>query len=194
MMNQHNFLISSVLILCSVSWTIDAQIFSFVKQYYECKNLKMTKSNANNGDEYYFMPDPNLENNKLDDSFYRRQRFDHMSLDSAMKLFKSIFAEVSRDCQSALCECVRKRKQTSDVEKYWIFFESEENLSLVKSTINSLDLTLGEDHYFFGYPDENFDLENYPALSEFAYNNDFTHYRSTQYFKYDECVTFNDQV
>lgn len=138
----------------------------------------------------YYTPDPKIANNTLVDSFYLLAGFDTMSLDDAMKLIKAIFDSLPRNCSNELCECVRMRQSATNVEDYSMFFESDENAAGMSQLISSLDEKLRVDRNSFEeYAAElNLDQKNYPALSRFAYNNEFTNSRASQYNKYYTCT------
>lgn len=174
------------LVLFSLVNLTCAQIYPFVKQYHECETLKMIRST----DEYGFVsysPDPKLPNNSLPDSFYARAGYDTMSLDESMKLFKTIFDRLPRNCTTEMCKCVRQA--ATSAEYYSIFFDSDENAYAMALVISALDATLRADRVSFEeYAQSYLDLKNYPALSRFAYNNEFTSFRASQYNKYYICT------
>lgn len=193
-MNICNFslIVASLLVLCA-SWT-DAQIFPFVKQYYECKNLKMIKSTDYYGREYY-TPDESVEANTLDDSFYTGLGFDTMSIDDAMRVIKSIYDELPEDCDTELCECVWLRRFQTVAERYAVFFETDERIESLTTIITSLDEKLSASRYSYEKYTSGFssyeDPENYPTLTKFVYNNEYTYNRISQFKNYRKCINSN---
>lgn len=188
----------------STSWfatnhQVNAEIYSFVKQYYECKKLKMIITSDLLGDEYYY-PDPSVRDNSLDDSFYKSLRLDTMSFDDSMDLLRGIYGELDEKCTSEFCECVRKRK-TGDagglLENFGVFFQ-DDNFAGVKEIIVSLDRRLAADRESFEKSEYTRkylpEFKSQPTLSKFAYNNDFTEHRTNQFKNYFNCYTYDVEV
>lgn len=207
MMKQHSSLsiiIAFMLVFStSTSWfaannQVNAEIYSFVKQYYECKNLKMIVISDLLGAEYYY-PDPTVRDNSLDDSFYKSLRLDTMSFDDSMDLLRGIYSELDEKCTSEFCECVRKRKDNNAglLENFGVFFQ-DENFAGVKEIIVSLDRRLAADRESFEKSEytRKFlpDFKSQPTLSKFAFNNDFTEHRTHQFKNYFICYTFDVEV
>lgn len=81
-----------ILVVSKIVNLADGSSFYFVKQYCECKNLKMIPNNRSMQYEYY--PDPNVPNNYLDDTYYQRQGFLNRTFDEAMSYFQTMYAEI----------------------------------------------------------------------------------------------------
>ena len=191
-MNYFNF--SIIILIVSLSWMTDAQIFPFLKQFYECKYLNMIKA-GNPRTGFLFIPDPKIPNNSLKDSFYSRLGLNTLSFQDALYLIKSIFDQIDApNCQTDLCQCVRLRRFAFDVERYSIFFESRETITGLENIITSLDSKFGSNRLTYDKSGSIYlylDPLNFPVLSKFAYNYEFTAIRAKQYLGYFNCINFD---
>lgn len=88
------FLTILIVMIVRINRTSNSSI-TLIKQYYECKNLKMIKQESHHG--IIYLPDPSVAKNRLDDSFYERLGFANMTFDEAMELVKKIYNESTND-------------------------------------------------------------------------------------------------
>lgn len=80
----------AVVLVSKIVNLADGSSFLLVRQYCECKNLKMISDNMFR--KYY--PDPDVPNNYLNDTYYQRQGFLNKTFDEAMSYFQTMFAEI----------------------------------------------------------------------------------------------------
>lgn len=163
--------------------------FQLVKQYYECKNLVMIPNNFSYTHKHYY-PDPNVPNNRLNDTFYQRIGLQNMTFDQAMSLFRTIFMEI-RSCPRQtpfLCNCVNSLFSGTTVDQS-VLFRNETVFAQVKLIVNTFITKFRpflvssqngflSDWFFHGH-----DL---PTLIQFFFNYDYT---TTRLLFYNESLT-----
>lgn len=78
--------------------------YSIFKQYYECKNLIMV-DNLND----YYMPDPTIPGNSLNDSFFQSLNLQSKTLSQTLTMVRKMYDEAAKTgtkCKQ-LCKCLK---------------------------------------------------------------------------------------
>lgn len=176
----------------------DGLCFDLVKQYYECRYLKMKYY----FDDYFYFfdefyaPDPDVPNNLVNDSIY--QNLTSYTFDQGMSLIQRIFQETD-NCTSQFCRCVSHGyiDDTLYYGRQSILFRNATNFNQMKTIVadfgnkfRSQLLPLDEIHQ-----DLNYEEHELPSLAKFCVELEFTYTRVDFYYKnISACNTFNSTV
>lgn len=170
-----------VVVILNVNISVDCQCYMIIKQYYECKHLKMIR-----GEESGFVPNPNVANNTLDDSFYE-STLSEMTVSEALQLVQLILKTARRtgaQC-NRLCRCMKDTVRQENQEFYPAFFKGPKELSATTQILEEFiseaswamkpeELIISEQ---YSYPSINL-----PSLVRFCINNDWNNVRSNFYY------------
>lgn len=120
-----NFLAVVLIVFGGVS--VDCQdCYDIMKQYYECKYLKMIE------DQYdMYVPNPKIPNNSLNDSFFYSLNLTNKTFADAIKFVKLIYdtANLKGSRCTQLCNCVGSRLDVSSGFLYPIYFKGIKELN-----------------------------------------------------------------
>lgn len=152
-----------------------------LRQYSECKNLKMIKTLDSLNNTIY-TPDPNIPNNTLTDAYY--QKFlGNLTWDKAMNLMSNIYAErSSKNCTSEFCNCSRTSYDNFDAD-YGILFRNKDMVEQVKritrNFINRFSYAYSSDYK--SSLDWYIQRAHLPTLLDFVINYEFSMARLMTY-------------
>ena len=152
-----------------------------LKQYSECKNLKMIKTLDFSNNTIY-KPDPSITNNTLTDAYY--QNFlGNLTWDKAMNLMARIYAErSSKNCTSEFCNCSRTLYDNFDAD-YGVLFRNKDMIEQVKRITRNF-VNRFSNAYSDSYKsslDWYIQRADLPTLSDFAINYEFSMARLMSY-------------
>lgn len=110
--------------ICVVVDKVEGSGGQTLKQYYECKNLKMTKR-VDNFNRTIYVPNPSIKNNLLNDSFYRSLGLANMNLDQALDFMGRIYLDIDKLSKNAsaanFVECTKTAYDHRDVTLVVLF-------------------------------------------------------------------------
>lgn len=161
---------------------INGQSFDLIKQYYECKHLKMIVKSDWKGT--YYARDESISGNKLNDTFFQNLGLTKMTFDQGMNFIKKIYTDTNK-CYTLFCNCTswsfiesfNTTNNNYNVKSYKIYFRNESNFAGIK------DILL---RFYKEYQANLFDSNNqndlsyeyldkeYPTISKFLMRFDYT--------------------
>lgn len=196
-------LVVSLILSLAVLEQVNGQCYDLIKQYYECKYLRMSKQNNSWGDiDYRPVKSRNHRHpNKLDDKFYRRQGLAKLDFDESMRLFRKIYDE-TENCHSKFCKCV-SFKHIDYYNNYSIWFRNETNYKQVKRIISAFNEKFESKKLSFHdvfnpviysarpiEPNPFFEPQ-LKTINKFCYHNDYSWARLNYYNYTISCYNFN---
>lgn len=160
---------------------VEGQSYDLVRQYGWCKNLTMILYNSTYTPPFY-MPDPNVPNNILNDTYFQKMNLSSMSFYDAMNFFRRIYLETN-NCSSRFCNCVSW--DVIDAHgAYSVVFRNDTNfhqvVSLVELFLEKLKPKLLPYSVLqYSYPF--YDSPNLTTLVQFSIKNDYSSNRMAFY-------------
>lgn len=183
-MKQSFFEILTTIVFGCILKEIECGSFELIKQYYECKLLKMINSSER------YIPDSTIPNNTLEDPFY--QNFSKMTFEQGLELIQQIYLQTNL-CANEFCNCVNPSR--IDTNKS-LFFHNTINFQQVKTIISEFNSKFDskvrsfEDIYYY----INSKAQDLPALADFSILVDYTWLRPGFYENTPECYVYNTTV
>lgn len=194
-MRISTFLIIALISLKTID-EINGQCMDLVQQYYQCKYLKMKKTEKFWGEVYE--PDPSIANNALNESFYVGKSVNKMNFDKAMTLFETIYLESDNCTQSKneFCECV-SLGHIDQHGNYSIYFRNRTNFVNAKKVIKAFVdkfkpklLSYGDLQYHWNF--YQFSTLNLTSLIHFCMEYDYSENRLQYYNTTYSCFGYDN--
>lgn len=182
-----------VILTASLSWNVECETASqLIQQYSECKILTMMLTS----DSYYgtyYIPNPTIPNNALNDTYYQSLGLGSMSFVQAMTFIKKIYREVT-NCSTSFCNCVRWGPKGLALKYYEYFFLTEANFKGVKSILLDFNEKYSNQTQTLARSMLNtYNGQIYPTITSFLMKYDYSRNKLSYYLlNYEDCAAKDD--
>ena len=176
---------------------VNGECFELVQQYYECQYLEMRNPNNGHSIPIPYEPNPLIDNNILDDTFYQNISLNEWTFDEAMDLFWEIYNSTN-NCNTELCKCI----STGIIDQYKygregrfsLYFRNRTNFEQVKIIVSefidkyqsAISSYTDLEEFFKAKTHSN---QTLPTLAEFCMKYEYTDERFIYYKDSNDCFT-----